>query len=62
MPEPLDILDLYTLFLKFFMRLRVLYGRITRPKQQVFAGKIAGVPIGFRLLNLEFLKYGLSSL
>jgi len=54
MPEHLDIFDFYTLFLKFFIRLRVLYGRITRPKQQVSAGELAGVLIGFRLLNLEF--------
>jgi hypothetical protein len=47
--------------LKFFIRLCVLYGRITPPKQQAFAGEPAGVFIGFRFLNLE-LKYGLSGL
>ncbi len=55
MPEHLDILDFYALFLKFFIRLRVLYGRITRLKQQAFAYKLAGVLIGFRLVNLEFI-------
>jgi hypothetical protein len=54
MPEHLDILDYYTLFLKFFVRPCVLYGRITRPKQQAFVGEIAGVLKRFRVLNLEF--------
>ena len=42
------------LFLKFFIPLRVLYGRIVRLKKQAFAGELTGVLIGFRLLNLEF--------
>jgi hypothetical protein len=46
MPEHLDILDFYTFFLKFFMRPCVLYGRITRLKQQVFAGELTGTLIG----------------
>jgi len=54
MPEHLDILDFYTLFLNFFIRFRVLYGRITRPKQQAFAGELAGVLKRFRVLNPEF--------
>jgi hypothetical protein len=54
MPEHLDILDFYTLFLKFFMLPCVLYGRIARPKQQAFAGELVGMLKRFRVLNLEF--------
>jgi hypothetical protein len=46
MPEHLDILYFYTLFLKFFIRLCVLYGRITGLKWQVFTGELTGVLIG----------------
>jgi len=46
MPEHLDILDFYNLFLKFSILPCVLYDRITRLKQQVFAGELAGVLIG----------------
>ena len=53
-PKHLDIFDFYTLFLKFFTCSCVLYGRITRPKQQVFAGELIGMLKRFRVLNLEF--------
>ena len=53
MLERLYILDFYTLFLKFFIRLCVLYGRIARLKWQVFAGELAGILTGLRLLNPE---------
>jgi len=43
MPEHLDIFDFYTLFLKLFMWPCVLYGRITRQKQQVFTDGLAGM-------------------
>jgi hypothetical protein len=53
MPEHLHIPDFILYFLKFFIRLCVLYGRIARLKWQVFAGEPAGVLIGFRLLSFK---------
>jgi hypothetical protein len=54
MPEHPHIPDFILYFLKFFILLCVLYGRIARLKWQVFAGEPAGVLVGLRLLNLEF--------